>query len=158
MEVEDLARSRTAFCSRPGGGAEQVAQQHRPAREGRGARRKRGQERMQVPRAGGDVEDRVPAGREVPVELRRARERRARQRRPGDGLPDHQPDALDPGLEDGVVDVGDDAEPRPGPGTLDLERGRVLAGQAAVGAGELDGAGGPGRRQPAGSGWSRTRT
>ncbi len=103
---------------------------------------------MQVPWAGGDVEDRVHPGGEVLVELRRALERRPRERRPGQGLLDHPADALHAGLEDGVVDVGDHAEARLRPRDAHLERRGVRLGQSAVGGGQLDARGRRGRGQP----------
>lgn len=67
--------------------AEEVAQQQRPEREVP-VLEERAQEGVQVPRTGGDVEERAgigPDAREVAIELGGARERRARQRGAGEG-------------------------------------------------------------------------
>ena len=102
-------------------------------------RRKPIRKRVEVPRAGGDVEDRVLAlARQVLVELGGARERRPGQGRAGERLAQHLPDPLDAGLEDGVVDVGDDAEAGVRAGHPDPDRRAVRLGQAAVLPRQLD--------------------
>ena len=103
----------------------------------------RHQEAVQVPRAGRDVEDRVGAGLEVAVQLRRAREGRPGEGGAGQRSPDHLPDPLDAGLQDGVVDVRDDPELCVVTGDQYLERRDLRIGNAAVLVGELDSPAGP---------------
>ena len=108
VEVEDLPDAVVLLLATPPG-AEQVAQQDGTEREA-AVTEEADQERVQVPRARRDVEDRVHVGGEVLVELDRPGERRAGERGAGEGLDDHPHHPLDAGLEDRVVDIRDDPE------------------------------------------------
>jgi hypothetical protein len=98
---------------------------------------------VQVPGARRDVEDRVRPGREVAIQDRCSRKRRPGERGAGERLTNHLTDPLDAGLEDRVVDVGEDPEARVWSWNSHLERRGVRAGQPPVLAVELDGAAGP---------------
>jgi hypothetical protein len=146
VQVEDLADP-VGLLLADGSGAEQVAQEDRAHREPP-VSQERHQERVQVPGAGRDVEDRVHVGGEVAVELHRPGEGRPRERGAGQRLPDHLSDALDAGLQDRVVDVGQHREPRFRGGDPHLDLRGVRVGEASVAVTELDRAGGPRRGEP----------
>ena len=136
MEVEDLPDAVVLLLAPPPR-AEQVAQQHGPEREA-AVPQEAHQERVQVPRARRDVEDRVHPGGEVLVELDRPGERRAGERGAGEGLDDHPYHPLDAGLEDRVVDIRDDPEAGIGGRDAYVDRRSALAAHAAVVPTELD--------------------
>ena len=130
VQVEDLPDAAGLLLA-AGGGAEQVAQQHRAHRES-AVPQKRHQEGVQVPGARGDVKDRIHPGREVAVQVRCTRERRPREGGAGERLADHPTDPLDAGLKDRVVDVGEDPETCVRSWDPHLDRRGVRAGQTPV--------------------------
>ena len=113
-----------------------VAKQQRPRGE-QAVCQESGQEVVQRPRAGGDIEDRVVGARgsgvrQRSIELGGPRERCPGEDRPGHCRPDHAEDPLRTSEQDGVVDVRDHAESRLGPRPQYSDRCRVPLADAAV--------------------------